>query len=145
MYRNECAHALIPIDLNFMYVSMYFIVSYLSLHLYVCMYNVFDGRSHVMHSPRCLLCSGVADDAAMRRVFELAAKIPNSSLSIANYETLLNSPGVAQLLAASEPPPPPPPPLAAAGCNIYSFILSLPRIADYLKYLEEHRRLSGHT
>jgi len=98
-----------------------------------------------MHSPRCLLCSGVADDAAMRRVFELAAKIPNSSLSIANYETLLNSPGVAQLLAASEPPPPPPPPLAAAGCNIYSFILSLPRIADYLKYLEEHRRLSGHT
>jgi hypothetical protein len=80
-----------------------------------------------MYSTLYLLCSGVVDDAAMRRVFELAAKIPNSSLSIANYETLLNSPGVAQLLAATEPLPPP---LAAAGCcNIYSFFLSLPRIA----------------
>lgn len=86
--------------------------------------RVYDGRSHVMYSTLYLLYSGVVDDAAMRRVFELAAKIPNSSLSIANYETLLNSPGVAQLLAASEP-------LAAAGCcNIHLFILSLPRIVD---------------
>jgi len=89
--------------------------------------RVYDGRSHVMCLTLYLLYSGVVDDAAMRRVFELAAKVPNSSLSIANYETLLNSPGVAQLLAASEPLPP----LAAAGCcNIHSFIPSLPRIAD---------------
>lgn len=117
-----------------MYVSMYFIVSNLSLHLLcVCIMfgmteRVCDGRSHVMYSTLCLLCSGVVDDAAMRRVFELAAKVPNSSLSIANYETLLNSPGVAQLLAATEPLPPLPP---AGYCNIRSFILSLPRIADW--------------
>lgn len=72
-----------------MYVSMYFIVSNLSLHLLcVCIMfgmteRVCDGRSHVMYSTLCLLCSGVVDDAAMRRVFELAAKVPNSSLFIA--------------------------------------------------------------
>ena len=54
-----------------------------------------------------LPCSGVADDAAMRRVFELAAKIPNSSLSVANYESLVTSPGVAKLLAAAAAEPPP--------------------------------------
>ena len=67
-------------------------------------------RSHVnvINLPcPALPCSGVADDAAMRRVFELAAKIPNSSLSVANYESLVTSPGVAQLLAAAAAEPPP--------------------------------------
>eukprot|EP01035_Chromulina_nebulosa_P002024 gene2024-2733_t len=51
-----------------------------------------------------LLRSGVVDDAAMRRVFQLAARVPNSSLTVANYDSLLNTPGVAQVLAAAGQP-----------------------------------------
>ena len=50
------------------------------------------------------ICSGVVDDAAMRRVFQLAARVPNSSLTVANYDSLLNTPGVAQVLAAAGQP-----------------------------------------